>query len=82
MITLYRRISLISQLVLSKIPCYCRNESLSKCFIEKVHELTNNSYETRIKCITKKVTSGLFILKSRNPTFHELINNSYEMKIK
>ena len=53
-------------IVLAEI-LYCpRNETLSKRFIKKLHELTNNSYEIRIKWITKKVTQ-LFKLKGRNP---------------
>ena len=41
-------------LVLAEI-MYCpRNETLSKRFINKCHELTNNSYEVRIKWIAKK----------------------------
>ena len=68
MITLYCQISLISpncqfQLRFHIIP---RNETLSKRFIKKFHELTNNSYEIRTKWITKKVKQ-LFKLKSRNP---------------
>ena len=42
-------------LVLAEIPYCPRNETLSKRFIKKFHELTNNSYEIKIKWITKKV---------------------------
>ena len=52
-------------LVLAEI-LYCpRNETLSKLFIKRLHEFTNNSYEIRIKWITKKVKQ-LFKLKSKN----------------
>ena len=53
-------------LVLAEIQSCSRNETLSKRFINKFHELTNNSYEIRIKWITKKVKQ-LFKPKSRNP---------------
>ena len=53
-------------LVLAEIPYCPRNETLSKRFIKKFHEFTNNSYEIRIKWITKKVKQ-LFKLKSKNP---------------
>ena len=53
-------------LVLVEIPYCPRNETLSKRFIKKFHEFTNNSYEIRIKWITKKVKQ-LFKLKSKNP---------------
>ena len=53
-------------LILAEIPYCPRNETLSKRFIKKFHEFTNNSYEIRIKWITKKVKQ-LFKLKSRNP---------------
>ena len=36
-------------LILAEIPYCPRNETLSKRFIKKFHELTNNSYEVRIK---------------------------------
>ena len=45
---------------------YPRNETLSKRFIKKFHEFTNNSYEIRIKWLTKWVKQ-LFKLKSSNP---------------
>ena len=60
MITLYRQISLMS------LNHSLRNETLSKRFIKKFHELTNNSYAIRIKWITKKMEQS-FKLKSRNP---------------
>ena len=41
-------------LVLAEILDCPRNETLSKCFIKKFHELTNNSYKIRIKWITRK----------------------------
>ena len=53
-------------LVLAEIPYCSRNETLSKRFIKKFHELTNNSYEIRIKWITKKV-KHFFKIRSRNP---------------
>ena len=53
-------------LVLAEIPYCPRNETLSKRFIKKFHEFTNNSYEIRIKWITKKVKQ-LFKLKGKNP---------------
>ena len=53
-------------LVLAEIPYCPRNKKLSKCFIKNFHELTNSSYEIRIKWITKKMKQ-LFKLKSRNP---------------
>ena len=53
-------------LVLAEI-LYCpRNETLSKRFVKKFHEFTNNSCKIRIKWITKKVKQ-LFKLKSKNP---------------
>ena len=52
--------------VLAEIPYCPRNEILSKCFIKKFHEFTNNSCEIRIKWITKKVKQ-LLKLKSRSP---------------
>ena len=42
-------------LVLAEILHCPRNETLSKRFIKKLNELNNNSYEIRIKWITKKV---------------------------
>ena len=63
MITIYHQISLISlkrQLVLTEITFAPE----IKCF-QKFHELTNKSYETRIKWITKTVKQ-LFKPKSRN----------------
>ena len=53
-------------LVLAEILFCPRNETLSKLFIKKIHERTNNSHEIRIKWITKKVKQ-LFKLKKRNP---------------
>ena len=53
-------------LVLAEIPYCPKNETLSKRFIKKFHEFTNNSHETKIKWITKKVKQ-LFKLKSKNP---------------
>ena len=53
-------------LFLAEIPYCPRNETLSKLFIKKFYEFTNNSYEIRIKWITKKVKQ-LFKLKSMNP---------------
>ena len=41
-------------LVLAEIPYCPRNETLSKRFIKKFHELTNNSYKIGITWITKK----------------------------
>ena len=52
-------------LVLGEIPYCPRNETLSKHFIKKFHEFTNNSYKIRIKWITKKAKQ-LFKLKSKN----------------
>ena len=42
-------------LILVEIPYCPRNETRSERFIKKFHELTNNSHEIRIKCITTKV---------------------------
>ena len=53
-------------LVLAEIPYCLRHETLSKRFIKKFHDFTHNSYEIRIKWITKKVKQ-LFKLKSKNP---------------
>ena len=53
-------------LVLTEILFCPRDETLSKRFIKKFHELTNHSYEIRTKWITKKMKQ-LFKLKSRNP---------------
>ena len=53
-------------LVLAEIPYCPRNETISKRFIKKFHEFTNNSYKIRIKQITKKVKQ-LFKLKGKNP---------------
>ena len=53
-------------LVLAEI-LYCpRNETLSKRFIKKFHEFTNNSYKIRIKRVTNRVKQ-LFKQKSKNP---------------
>ena len=53
-------------LALAKIPYCSRNETLSKRFIKKFHEFTDNSYKIRIKQITQKVKQ-LFKLKSTSP---------------
>ena len=53
-------------LVLAEIPYCPRKETLSKRVIKNFHEFTNNSYEIRIKWITKKVKQR-FKLKSKNP---------------
>ena len=53
-------------LVLAEILYHPRNETLSKCFMKKFHELINNSYEIRRKWMIKKVKQ-LFKLKCRNP---------------
>ena len=53
-------------LVLAEILFCPRDQTVSKRFIKKFHELTNHSYEIRTKWITKKVKQ-LFKLKSRNP---------------
>ena len=45
---------------------YCKkNETSSKRFLKKFHELTNNLHEIKIKWITKKIRN-LFHLKSKN----------------
>ena len=43
-----------------------RNETFSKRFIKKFHKVSNNSYEIKIKWITKK-KKPFFKLKIRNP---------------
>ena len=53
-------------LVLAEIQYCPRNETISKIFIKKFHKLTSNSYEIRLKWITKKVEK-LLKLKSTNP---------------
>ena len=54
------------QVILIEVP-YCeKNETFSKHFLRKFHELTNDLYEIKIKWITKKMRN-LFRLKSKNP---------------
>ena len=54
------------QVVLIEVP-YCeKNETSSKQFLKKFHDLTNDFYEIKIKWITKKIRN-LFHLKSKNP---------------
>ena len=52
--------------ILVKIPFCFQNERISKNFINKFKNLTNDKFEIRIKWETKKVKS-LFNLKDRNP---------------
>ena len=55
----------IKKLILIEVP-YCeKNETSSKHFLQKFHELTNDSYEIQIKWIIKMMTI-LFRLKSKN----------------
>ena len=54
------------QLILIEVPHCEKNETSSKRFLKKFHELTNDSYEIKIKLITKKMRN-LFRLKSKNP---------------
>ena len=63
-------------LVLAEIPYGPRNETLSKCFIKKFHEFTNNLYEIRKKWIEKKVKQ-LFKLKSQNRIHHVSYTRGY-----
>ena len=44
---------ILKPLVLAEFPYCPRNEPFSKRFIKRFHELTNNSYEIKIKWITK-----------------------------
>ena len=53
------------KVVLVDIPYCPKNEEFSKRFMIKFDVFTDNKYDIRIKCITKKV-KHLFKLKSRN----------------
>ena len=54
------------QVILIDVP-YCeKNETFSKRFLKKFHEITNDLYEIKKKCYTKKMRN-LFRLKSKNP---------------
>ena len=55
----------IKKVILIEVP-YCeKNETSSKRFLKKFHELTNDLFEIKIKWITKKMRD-LFCLKSKN----------------
>ena len=54
------------EFILVELPFCESNENVSKRFISKIHEFTENKYEVAIKWITKKVRS-LFSLKDKNP---------------
>ena len=51
------------KVVLVEISCCPKNEALSKWFINKIDELTNNLYDMRIKWVAKTVKQ-LFNLKN------------------
>ena len=53
-------------LIVIEIPYCPDNEQISKHFIKKFHDFTNDQYRVNIKWITKKV-KALFTLKDRNP---------------
>ena len=54
------------QVILIEVP-YCeKNETSSKRFLKKFHDLTNDLYEIEIRWITKKIRN-LFRLKSKRP---------------
>ena len=54
-----------NQVIFIKVP-YCeKNETSSKGFLKKFHELTNDLHKIKIKWITKKMRN-LFHLKSKN----------------
>ena len=43
------------QVILIEVPYYEKNGTSSKGFLKKLHELTNNLYEIKIKWITKEM---------------------------
>ena len=51
--------------VLVEIPYCLKNESSSKQFIKKFDKFTNNMFDVRIKCLTKKVKT-LFKVKDKS----------------
>ena len=54
------------QLIMFEIPYCTKNETISKRFLEKFNNFTQNKYRVLIKWITRK-TKSLFPLKDRNP---------------
>ena len=61
------------RLILIDAPHYEKNETSSKYFLKKIHWLTNNLYEDKIKWITKNVRN-LFRWNSKNPHPASVIN--------
>ena len=49
MITFYRLFEIKKQVILIEVPYWEKNETSSKRFLKKFHELTNDLYEIKIK---------------------------------
>ena len=54
------------QVILIEFLYYEKNETSSKPFLKKFHELNNDLYEIKIKWITKEIRN-LFPIKSKSP---------------
>ena len=66
MITFYRLFEIKKQVILIEVPYWEKNETSSKRFLKKFHELTNDLHEIKIIRITKKMRN-LSCLKNNNP---------------
>ena len=54
------------QVILTEVP-YCeKNETSSKLFLKKFHELANDLFEIKVKMVREKMRN-LFRLQSKNP---------------